>query len=574
MSEGTATKGKLSASLAAAQEAIAKRKLKTAVAEPKAETRTGTDEQLDESKFANIGTNTFHKILLDPNLSEEERLAQARAALKPDVENEEQTKERLNEFVQFMEFVHLERKKAALELTRSTDPAAVAALQSVLEKIGGGLLMFEEMLQPFIDDLNAFHEFRMAGETFDVYKQILEEDKAKKKGAADYAAREAQVREIEGTIDGLASDITSLKSEKKFFGRWGGPSAETLEKVEDKEREAREARERISTLRAEMDSLQQEVVAEDTDRNRKKERIRALMNTPKEELIGRSQKFVDTVVGFVLSSDKEVNAVLESVTRLNGQLDKMYRNNSGMQGVVAIASDAVAGANEDSLAIRNELGTAPEGESVTKRVSRESRLRGVDEHINQLSLAEVDATRTLEGLTKQALGITAARQENQQRITNTNILYNSGISTMSEQLLASLTALSGAAIHEAMETAKAGVRRVGENTDKVLSNQVVQNAMGLHEMGAELAEAASGMEEKFQALEQVVAMSREGTSSIREGIARVRAANDRLKSRTDELLSTSTDALQSAFREANAAAEPEAAAAAPKPASPFAAIRR
>ena len=110
------------------------------------EERAAVEKSPVAKEFANIAENTYYKILFNPELEPSAKKAAVTKALTF-AESAEASKEKLEEFVKFKEYLQFQRKRMAQQIIALTDTEAFSELQAVYQEINNALLEFENSIE-------------------------------------------------------------------------------------------------------------------------------------------------------------------------------------------------------------------------------------------------------------------------------------------------------------------------------------------------------------------------------------------------------------------------------------------
>ncbi|MEJ7746515.1 MAG: hypothetical protein WKF61_07125 [Luteimonas sp.] len=337
MSDTNAAKPKMSSSidemLAQARKTSDKRQTSTKTTEKGAATA-------DSAKFADIQSNPFYKIVLNPEATAAEKKTAATNALSF-ANDAEKAKARLEAFNQFKEFLQHERKRMAQEIIALTDTGAFAELKSVYDEINQALLTFEAKITPLTDIVDAVYTLRMNGVTFDVFREITLDKQAEEELRKLRASLETELNSLTSDIATLKNDIARLGEDKSWFG-FGNVRKPSREKaamlgvtLKDKQGEMALLADKIAqtpeSLQPKTELLEYAV---------QKAKLRELLDISSDDHVKRQRELVEAAQGFIKTTETRVGKVSDHFGSMDQQIGNLSEANYSMREIYAIINDA------------------------------------------------------------------------------------------------------------------------------------------------------------------------------------------------------------------------------------------
>lgn len=484
------------------------------------QTSTRTTEKnvksTDSTKFADIQSNPFYKIVLNPETTPAQKKEAATHALTF-TDNADEAKERLEAFNQFKEFLQHERKRMAQEIIALTDTGAFAELKSVYDEINQALLTFEAKISPLTDIVDAVYTLRMNGVTFDVFREIAQDKEAEEELRKLRAEQEAELNRLSGEMNGFKNEIARLGEDKGWFG-FGNVKKVSREKaamlgVTLQERQSE------MTLLADRIAQTPQIVQPKTELleyTEQKAKLRELLDISSEDHVKRQKELVEAAQGFIKTTETRVGNVSDHFTSMDQQIGNLSEANYSMREIYAIINDATKDAEKGNESYRETLQPTDNNEGDIEKMARERTKRDLENHIKSLGTSAVDTTTVLAELTGSSHRIKSMQDANEQQITKTRQLHSSGVAGVADQLSTVLQAVSSAALGESSEMARMSLERMQRTTSDLSQKEVIRVALGTQEINSELNKALLDLEQYGQVIDTATDITRKGLTETRE----------------------------------------------------------
>jgi hypothetical protein len=493
------------------------------------------------SQFADIQSNPFYKIVLNPESTPTQKKAEVAQALSY-AKDADKAKERLEAFNQFKEFLQHERKRMAQEIIALTDTGAFAELKSVYDEINDALLTFEAKITPLTDIVDAVYTLRMNGVTFDVFREIAKDKQAEEELRKLRAAQEAELAQLTGSVSTLRDEIARLGEDKGWFGM-GGVRKTSREQMavltlqlQDRQAEMTQLAERIAQT---PDALKPESGL--VEYAEQKSRLRELLDISSDDHVKRQKDLVEAAQSFIQTTEARVGRVSEHFGNMDQQIGNLSEANYSMREVYAIINDATKQAEGDNETFRQTLQPVGDTEGDIERMARERTKRDLENHIKSLGTSAVDTTTVLAELTGSSHRIKSMQDANEQQITKTRQLHSSGVAGVADQLSTVLQAVSSAALGESSEMARMSLERMQKTTSELGQKEVIRVALGTQELNSELNKALQDLEQYGQVIDTATTITRQGLTETRELLGKLESTAREVQESVKESISVAAD---------------------------------
>lgn len=499
-------------------EALTPEVLASAAAARKATTK------VQETPFADIQTNTFAKIIADPNLKLEEKRAAVEQALTF-TGSKEETRERVAEFEAMKEYLQSTRSEMAQAIIKLTDSEAFGELKNIYEQMNGALLEFDETMKPLTDIIDAVYDLRTNGKVIDAFKEI--QDDRKRRGEIETArlALIAKVQDATVDIEHLNEQINTEGKKKTLWGL-GHVTPEAVKaiavaqsKVSDRTNELLELRASISTLNDEEAALNNksgEFAAQ-------KAKLRELLDISGPEHKARQEALIHAALNFVDTAHERLGAVRNHLGKTNDQIDRLKDDNSNLTQVYAIFNEGIKGAEKKNQELRANLAKPDPDENLITKMKREENLTNMDSHIKMLDTSAADTMTAYGDLTSQTIRINTMKDSNDDQITQARTMHAQGVAGVADRLSVVLQAVSAAAINESSAMARDTMLAMSENTNRIAQKEMVRVA-------STASEQAKGITKMVEELAGYGDVRRAATDIYTRGIQESRREVERMES--------------------------------------------
>jgi hypothetical protein len=514
----------------------------------KAKATTAQKAEVEEKRDANISSNTFYKIIFDPNLTPDQKqkeVAQKLAAISTKEEN----RIRVQELENIKEYLQLQRENMASKIIALTDTDTMARLQQVYTSMNNGMLEFNEALQPILDIVDAMNTVRKEGKTADVFSDIRNDRRNEEALNAQRAEIESAFKTAQLRIDNLNYDNANLAEEKSLFG-FGGIKKEAQQQINVNNMEIEKAKAELSDLQVKLETLTSTSAAAEegaAEYVEAKKTIRKMLDLASDQHKENQKKTVDKALEFVKTSKTSINDIKGHLTGLNGQIDNLTDANHTMITAYAILGEGMKEAEGEIVAKRNDVVKSIEGESMIAKMQRDDVIRTIDEHTSMLAASAADTELTYADLSSQSSRIKTMKDSNKNQMDKVQKLATAGVAGTADRLSVMLQAVGAAAIGESSEIARETILSMNDKTNEIAMKESMRVAFGTTQINSDIQKAM----EDLAAYGEV---TRAATDVTRESVAEMRAGLDQLK----EIATSLQDDLKTQgaiYSEANSAAE-------------------
>ena len=486
----------------------------------KTTSKSENESKAAPSKFTNIESNTFYKVVFSEG-DPEEKKEQIAKLLAYDLESEKsENKERLAEFENLKEWLMEQRKDMAQEIINLTDTDAFSELKDVFDEMNQGLIDFEDQMRPLTEILDAVYRLRMAsdGAMFDVFKEI-QDDKAEEQRISQLKAeQEERLNQLTSELNVVKSEINYLQEQKSWFGL-GGIKKSAQQKIASKQVEMKNKMDSVESLKTEIAATIFDRQSEFAEFAGEKAKLRELLDISSDEHKERQQSLIQSANDFVDVADSRTSSVLGHLEGINKQIDRLGDSNGGLRSVYAIVSEAVQDAEQKNTIARDSLAGETEDESNIAKMRRENNKMAVEEHITALTAAKVDTMGTFGDLTAESYRIKAMKDSNDSQVSKTRSLNSKGVSGVASRLSTVLQGVSMAALTESSEVAHMTLERMNDQTNLMAQQEALKNAMGIRQENDSLVKAIQELESYGKVARAATDISREGYEDIKTNLA-------------------------------------------------------
>lgn len=471
-----------------------------------------------DSRFAKIETNPFFQAIFDESLSPEQKQA-AVTKLLTFTGTREENRERVKAFDLFKEYLQSEREVMATQIIKMSDTKNFATLKTTFEDINTSLIQFENDMKPLTDIIDALHELRADNQTLDAFREIKDEEAR----AAAIAKRDA---EITDQINAVQARINELKTQNKveeqkkgFFG-FGGLKPDAIQNI---------ARNNVAieNAAAELQKMADEAkanAAKNTNTESKvtnlaaKEKLKEMLNLATDEHQQRSQNLINSAVNFVQTSKSKIETIREHLSNMGGQIQNLDDANSQMSFIYAILGEGVKGAENENKKLRESVLQAPETENMVEKLTRESKQRDLNEHIQMLEVSAADTTATVADLTSASIRIKNMNDANQSQIQMARDMHARGVAGVADRLSTVIQAVGAAAIAESNAMTAETLHTMSTNTDIIAQKESMRIAMGLQDRNNDMVRAIESLAQYGEVNKVATEFTRQGIETLRENL--------------------------------------------------------
>lgn len=474
--------------------------------------------QAKDSRFANIESNPFFKTIFDESLSPEGKQA-AVTKLLTFAGTREENRERVKAFDLFKEYLQSEREAMATQIIKMSDTENFATLKTVFEDINNALIDFENDMKPLTDIIDALHILRAENQTLDAFREIKDEEKRRAAIAQRDAELKDQIDKVQNRIDELKTQNRIEEQNKGFFG-FGGIKPESIEKIARNKVALENAAEELRKMSEQAQANSQESVSTESKitNQEAKAKLKEMLNLASDEHRQRSQNLINSAVNFVQTSKEKIETIRGHLSHMADQTKNLEDANGQMSFIYAILGEGVKGAEAENKKMRETVLTPAENENMVQKLTRETKQRDLDEHIQMLEVSAVDTTATVADLTTASIRIKNMRDANQQQIQMARDMHARGVAGVADRLSTVIQAVGAAAIAESNAMTAETLNTMSNNTDMIAQKESMRIAMGYEERNNELVRAIESLAQYGEVNKVATEFTRNGIQSMRENL--------------------------------------------------------
>jgi hypothetical protein len=514
-------------------------------AQRSADTQQSSSQSEEFAAFTK--TNAFAQIMLNPSLSPEaKRDAMVKALTFSKDSTKEENRAKIEAFSAFKEYLQEQRKILNKEGIKLQDTEAFAELQSVIDEMTKSSLEFQERVKPLLEVLSAVFEIRKHDKITDVYKEI-QDDKAWQEEKNKILA-ELQL-ELEINNEKLVKferEKAILLEDKSFFGL--GPvqlSSKTriaeIDRV-DKPAISKAAEQLVNKILEQKKEIEAGPNSDNPELNYQKAVLKEFLNLSKDENRDRQKGLIEAAVKYVDTSDSRLKTVLGTLNRLGKHAEVMSDANGMLRGMHLIMDESLKHVTKDHEALKADIAKAPEAETPIAQMTREEKLRELNEHITLVDDGAVDIANSIGGLTKHSVQIQAYKDTLRNESGSTKRLHLEGVSQMGEQLMSVISAISAAATSESRSVAANSFAKMAEQNQTIISQEVVRNATNIEVEANQISKLVGELQDYGDVLNASSAIATQGYGRMRETVDAIRKVSGHVQDAIKDLVSERADA--------------------------------
>lgn len=451
-----------------------------------------------------LSANIIATIALDPNLKDEVKVTTLTKTI---------TSESLRDLQSFGTYLAQRRTLAQRRLLELTSTTAFPRLQSVIGSLQGGVVDFDKMMQPMVDDLQAAFDLRTNNQMNNAMREISE-DRARE---ADWETRRVAIsgglKHVHEELAQQAREVVRLEQDKTIFGNVRGSALvgiheRTVAMTRLKEEEA-EWLDKQALLKAE----QAEVSQRTGEFKAQKERLRKMLDLGP-GYVKRVEEIVAKAISFIDDSTNEVGAIRGEFGDLEEQSRNVLRANAQMMRVTAILDRSIDGANQLHKDKVRNLSVVPEDEDALARVTRTQEKNDLERFVSALSETSVSTKKNVSALEEDAVGANNFNSVVMKQQMNLRELHGDGIASITTNLNMTLQGFNTAALTEAGNNAWQAIGDMNRVTNKIRDNQVVASGMSLDDTNQRIIERFDSLAGVSDALQRANKLRADGISNI------------------------------------------------------------
>lgn len=458
---------------------------------------------------ADISANPIAKIVLDPSVKDD---------AKVDALTKSITAETLKEVQSFSTYLAQRRTMAQRRLLELTSTTAFPRLQSVIGSLQGGVVEFDNMMQPMTDDLQAAFDLRTNNKMNEAIKEIAEDRSREAGWDAEQRRISDALRRLDAADDSARLEIARLGEDRNWFGNVRASALQSIaernaaiEAAEKTRAALKDDQERLAAERAEYANRADEYKGQ-------KERLRKMLDLGP-GYVTRVEEIVNKAIDFIDKSTSEVGAVREEFDSLEEQASNVLKANAQMVRVTAILDKGIDGANTLHKEKARELAVVPPDEDTLAQVTRTQARNDVERFVSALSETSVSTKKNVSALQEDAVGANNFNSVVMKQQTNLRELHGDGIASITTNLNMALQAFNTAALTEAGNNAWQAIGDMNAVTNKIRDNQVVASAMALDDTNRRIIEKFDSLQGVSEALQEANKLRADGISNIASSLA-------------------------------------------------------
>lgn len=481
-------------------------------------TKQKEETKAKDSRFANIETNPFFKTIFDESLSPEAKQA-AVTKLLTFTGTREENRERVKAFDLFKEYLQAEREAMATQIIKMSDTKNFATLKQVFEDINTALIDFENDMKPLTDIIDALHILRAENQTLDAFREIKDEEKRQEAVEQRQRELDEQITKVQARIDELKAQNRVEEQNKGFFG-FGGIKAESVEKIARNRVAMENAAAELQKIAVEAEAARQnpDQTESKITNQEAKAKLKDMLNLATEDHQKRSENLIKSAVNFVQTSKEKIETIRGHLAHMGDQTKNLEDANGQMSFIYAILGEGVKGAEAENKKMREQVLVADPNENMVQKLTRETKQRDLDEHIQMLEVSAVDTTATVADLTSASIRIKNMRDANQQQIQMARDMHARGVAGVADRLSTVIQAVGAAAIAESNAMTAETLNAMANNTDVIAQKESMRIAMGYQERNNDLVRAIESLAQYGEVNKVATEFTRNGIQTMRENL--------------------------------------------------------
>lgn len=457
-----------------------------------------------------ISTNPIAKIILDPSIKDDTQKASMLARSI--------TAETLKDVQTFSSYLAQRRTLAQRRLLELTSTTAFPRLQSVIGSLQGGVVDFDNLMQPMTDDLQAAFDLRTNNKMNEAMKEIAEDRAREGEWNAEAARLDSIGKTLSSRIYQLEVDIARLALDKNWMGNIKKAS---LQAIAEKNIELRDLQEKSLKLEKDVTALKvlKTAHAERSDEYRvQKERLRKMLDLGP-GYVKKVEEIVNKAIAFIDDSTSEVGAIRGEFDELETQAQNVLKANAQMVRVTAILDAGIDGATKLHKDKAIALSVVPPEETTLSAVTRTQEKNDVERFVTALSETATSTKKNVSSLQEDAVGAETFAQVVSRQQTNLRELHGDGIASITTNLNMALQAFNTAALTEAGNNAWQAIGDMNAVTNKIRDNEVVATAMQVDDTSRRIVEKFASLQGVSEALQEANRIRTDGISNIASNLA-------------------------------------------------------
>lgn len=485
--------------------------------------KTVQTETAKDTRAENIAANTFYKIVLNPELSPEDK-QKAVAKTLATVGTKEENKATIKALDEFKEFLQLQRETMAGKIIDVTNTNTTAQLQQVYTTMNDGLIEFNEAMKPILEIIDAMHVVRKEGKTNEIFSDIRNDRSVETEFNGKISGIKQRFEAAQQLINDLTNENARLSEDKALFGLLGVRQS-SREKIALNEISIIQAKDNIVRLEQELSAVSAQApvsVEDDSEFGKAKATIRAMLDLSAEEHQRNSANTVEKAKKFVAVSKSALGGIRGSLTGMGDQIDDLTDANQSMISAYAILGEGIKEAGSEIKTKRETLATPAEEESMITKMKRDNELRAIDDHLTVLSSSAVDTEKTFADLSTQSVRIKTMADSNSSQVEKVRVMHTQGVAGVADRLSTVLQAVGQAAIAESATIARDTMVQMNDATNEIAMKESMRVAVATGEVNEELVKAMEDLYQYKDVVADATKITRENVAELEQNLESIR----------------------------------------------------
>ncbi len=480
--------------------------------------------QESSSAYTNIKQNAFFIAVFDQSTSDAQK-EEALAALLTFNGTAEELRANVEAFDTFKEYLQSIREEMAVDTIKMSDPKNFSVLRDTYESMNGGLIDFENKINPLTELLDALEQLRVDGETMDVFREIKDDEtrNAEIKRRSDEIS--AKFIAVQNDIEKYELSIATANEDKNLFGQVKKSAREEIAKLEVYKTQAID---KLALIATEEQTLRSETAVNSGVQDKHadaKRKLREMLDLDADGHQKRGEELINSAVTFVANSKDKIGTIREHLTKMEGQIINLDNSSNDMTYVFALIDGGTKKAETANKEIREKIASdIPAEESTVQRLSRERRQREVDEHIARLGNSSTDTTATIADLTSQSIRIKDMKDSNQGQIQMAKEMHARGVAGVADRISTVIQAVGQAALSESSNMAASTLDKMRRDTDELAQKHSLQVALSIQDRNVQLEAAIENLAQYGKVHEAATKITRDGLADMQRLVGEMETA--------------------------------------------------
>lgn len=468
-----------------------------------------------DSRFVSIESNPFFAIIFNENLSPEQKQTEIAKTLTFSG-TREQNREQVKAFDLFKEYLQAEREAMATQIIKMSDTENFALLKETFEEINNALIDFENDMKPLTDIIDALHVLRSNNQTLDAFREIKDDELRQKAIANRDAEISAEIDRVNERINSLRVD-SEVASKNKGWGGFGSIKQESVEQIARNNIEIANETARLAKISEEALANSATVTTDSIVDANAKQKLKEMLDLSSDNHRQRSKDLINSAVHFVTTSGDKIQTIRQHLGHMGDQVQNLDDANGQMSFIYAIIGEGVQEAGAENKKLRENL--APkENESMVEKLTRETKVRDLNEHIQTLEISNVDTVATVADLTTASIRIKNMNDANQQQMQMARDMHSRGVAGVADRLSTVIQAVGAAAISESNAMTAETLNAMVNNTDVIAQKESMRIAMGTAARNDQLTKAIEGLTQYGEVNKAATEFTREAMVEMKKNL--------------------------------------------------------